>query len=158
MTKTLIVYYSHSGNTEKVAEMIRQKSNGTLLKIEPENPYPQNYNAVVEQAKKGIQAGIRPTLKTMPDNIEIYDTIFIGSPNWWNTIAPPIATFLMENDLSGKTVVPFYTHGGGGSGNIERDIAKLCPQSKMQAGLSINGSSCSNAQVSTWLSKVDIAK
>ena len=67
-------------------------------------PYPNSYNAVVDQAKKEIQAGYKPALQSTLDRIESYDTIFVGSPNWWSTIAPPVATFLSEYDLSGKTI------------------------------------------------------
>ncbi|NMB46035.1 MAG: flavodoxin [Firmicutes bacterium] len=152
----LIVYYSRSANTEKIAQLIQQKIGGTLCEIEPELAYPASYNAVVEQAKKEIQAGFRPELKTKIEHIESYDTVFVGSPNWWSTIAPPIATFLEGYDLSGKTVVPFCTHGGGGAGRVERDIVKLCPQSTMMPGLAIYGSGGGNAesQVSAWLQEL----
>jgi flavodoxin len=95
-------------------------------------------------------------LKTKIDHVEAYDTIFVGSPNWWDTIAPPVATFLSENDLSGKTIVPFCTHGGGGLGSISEDIAELCPQSTMLNSFEIYGSGGRDAQarVSAWLSKV----
>jgi flavodoxin len=87
----LIVYYSYSGNKE---------TGGTLCAVQPETPYPAAYNTVVEQAKKEIQKGYHPKISTKIDNLKIYDTIFVGSPNWWSTIAPPIAAFLSENDLS----------------------------------------------------------
>ena len=90
------------------------------------------------------------------ENIDKFGTVFVGSPNWWNTIAPPIASFLSENDLSGKTVIPFYAHGGGGAGSIEKDIAKLCPKSKMLPGLSASGSSADNSKISAWLNKIGI--
>jgi hypothetical protein len=81
-------------------------------------------------------------------------TVFIGSPNWWDTIAPPVATFLSEYDLSGKTIVPFCTHGGGGLGRIGRDIARLCSQSTVLSSFEIYGSGGGSAQarVSAWLS------
>ena len=152
----LVVYYSHSGNTQKIATLIQEKTGGTLCEIQPEVPYPSSYNAVVEQAKKEIQAGFRPALKTKIEHIESYDTIFVGSPNWWSTISPPIASFLEGYGLSGKTVVPFCTHGGGGAGRIESDIAKLCPQSTVTPALVIYGSGGGNAeaQVSAWLCRV----
>ena len=156
--KALVVYYSHSGNTEKAAKAISRIIDGTLFEIQPEAPYPKNYNIVVEQAKKEIKADFHPPLKTKIDSLESYDTVFIGSPNWWSTIAPPITTFLAENDLSGKTIIPFFTHGGGGAGHIERDIAKLCPGSKLLPGLSIYGSDCGDAKISAWLQKIGIIK
>ncbi len=149
----LIAYYSRSGNTRKLAQLIHQKVGGTVHEIQPEVPYPASYNATVEQAKKEIQAGFRPPLKTKIEHIEAYDTIFLGSPNWWSTIAPPVATFLEENDLSGKTIIPFCTHGGGGRGRIEKDIAKLCPQSTVMPVFAIYGSGGRDveSQVSAWL-------
>ena len=152
----LVVYFSHSGNTRKIANLIHQEIGGTIHEIQPEVPYPNAYNAVVDQAKKEIQAGYKPALQSTLDHIELYDTIFIGSPNWWNTIAPPVATFLSAYDLSGKTIVPFCTHGGGGLGRIGKDIAKLCPQSTILSSFEIYGSGKGNAQaeVSAWLSKV----
>lgn len=154
----LVVFFSHSGNTRKIADLIHQEVGGTSHEILPVVPYPNSYKAVVEQAKKEIQAGHKPALQSTLDHIELYDTIFVGSPNWWSTIAPPVATFLSEYDLSGKTIVPFCTHGGGGLGRIDNDIAKLCPQSNILSSFKIYGSGRENAQseVSAWLSKMGI--
>jgi hypothetical protein len=78
------------------------------------SPYPTNYGAVVAQAKQELKADIRPALKSAGSNIASYDVIFVGSPNWWSTIAPPVMTLLSSLDFSGKTVVPFITHEGSG--------------------------------------------
>lgn len=154
----LIVYFSHSGNTRKIANLIHLEVGGTTHEIRPEVPYPNAYNAVVDQAKKEIQAGHKPALQPTLDNVGSYDTIIVGSPNWWSTIAPPVATFLSEYDLSGKTIVPFCTHGGGGLGRIARDIARLCPQSTILSSLEIYGSGSEDAQarVSAWLRKIGV--
>jgi flavodoxin len=152
----LIAYYSHSGNTRKIANLIHREVGGTIHEIQPKVPYPNSYNAVVDQAKIEIETEYKPALQSTLDHLESYDTIFVGSPNWWSTIAPPVATFLSEYDLSGKTIVPFCTHGGGGLGRIGKDIAKLCPQSTILSSFEIYGSGTGNAQakVSAWLSKV----
>jgi flavodoxin len=152
----LIACFSRSGNTRKIANLIQQEVGGTLHEIQVAVPYPASYNAVVEQAKKEIQAGYKPALQSALDHIESYNTIFVGSPNWWSTIAPPVATFLSEYDMSGKTIVPFCTHGGGGLERIGQDIAKLCPQSTVLSSFEIYGSGAGNAQaeVSAWLRKV----
>ena len=154
----LIVYSSRSGNTRKIASLIQGEVGGTLHEIQPAVPYPRSYDAVVDQAGEEIQAGYMPALQTKLDHIESYDTVFVGSPNWWNTIAPPVATFLSQYNLSGKTVVPFCTHGGDGLGRIGRDIAKLCPQSTILSSFEIYGSGGRDAQarVSAWLSKVGV--
>ncbi len=110
----------------------------------------------MEKAKKEIQADIRPALKNKEENIELYETVYAGSPNWWSTIAPPIATFLSECDLSNKTVIPFCTHGGGGLGRVADDIEKLCPKSTIFNSLEIYGSGGAGAQVKvlSWLSEI----
>lgn len=156
----LVAYFTWSENTRKIASLIHKEIGGTICEIQPAVPYPTSYRAVVEQAKKEIQAGYKPPLKSKIDHIESYDTIFVGSPNWWGTIAPPIATFLSEYDLSGKTIVPFCTHGGGGKGRISSDIAKLCPQSTILNVFEIYGSDAGNAQakVSEWLRKIGITQ
>lgn len=90
----LIAYFTYSGNTRTIANLIHNAIGGITFEVQPEVPYPNLYNAVVEQAKKEINTGYKPALKTDLDSTEAYDTIFIGSPNWWSTIAPLIATFL----------------------------------------------------------------
>ena len=153
----LVVYFTRSGNTRKIANLIHQQVGGTLHEIQPEEPYPDSYNATVDQAKREIQAGYKPVLQSTLDDIESYDTVFVGSPNWWDTIAPPVATFLSEYDLSGKTIVPFCTHGGGGLGRIGQDIARLCPQSTVLSSFEIYGSGTGNVQarVSAWLRNIE---
>ncbi|MBN2046539.1 MAG: hypothetical protein JW750_01750 [Anaerolineaceae bacterium] len=154
--KILITYYSHSGNTSEVARLIHEALGGTLFEIEPAADYPRAYNTVVEQAKKEIQAGYLPPLKSEPDQLESYDTIFVGTPNWWSTVAPPIATFLSKHDLSGKTIVPFCTHGGGGLGKIEKHIANLCPNSTVLSSFVVYGGRSVNLkqEISAWLDKI----
>ena len=154
--KMLIVYYSHSGNTAKLANLIQGKTNGVLCEIHPKEKYPDDYQAVVDQAKKEIADNFKPLLNKKVDNIEVYGTIFVGTPNWWYTIAPPIATFLSEYDLAGKKIIPFYTHGGGGAGSIEKDIAKLCSKSILMPGLSVYGSNYSESQIDDWLRRISL--
>ena len=156
----LVAYYSRSGNTRQIANLIQQEVGGTIHEIRPQNPYPSSYDSVVEQAKVEIQAGYKPALRSTLDDMELYGTVFVGTPNWWSTIAPPVATFLSEYDLSGKTVVPFCTHGGGGLGRIGQDIAELCPQSTVLKSFEIYGSGWGNAQarVSAWLSQLGVTR
>lgn len=154
--QNLIIYYFHSGNTRRIAELIQQEVGGILIEIEPEVPYPTSYNAVLKKAKKEIKADLQPSLKTKIQNIESYETVYIGSPNWWSTIVPPISTFLSEYDLTDKTIIPFCTHGGGGLGRVVEDIKKLCPESKFLSSIGIYGSGAAGAQakVSSWLSEI----
>jgi flavodoxin len=156
MSNTLIVYYSHSGNTRKMAKIIAEQLHADCLEIIPHKPYPQAYNAVVNQAKHEISQNYQPDIKDIQIDLNKYSTIFIGSPNWWSSIAPPIATFIDTNDLSAKKIIPFCTHGGGGFGHIPQDIKKLCPQSKILTGLASYDSTASNTDIHKWLTKINI--
>lgn len=159
MTETvLIVYFSHSGNTRQIAHFIHQEVGGTLHELQPAVAYPAAYNLVVEQAKKEIRAGYHPALRSAPEHLEAYTTVFVGSPNWWSTLAPPVATFLAEHDWSGKTLAPFCTHGGGGKAKIPQDIAALCPGTTVLRCLEIYGSGAGNvrAEVAAWLGQLSM--
>ncbi len=154
--KMLVVYYSHSGNTREIANLIQKETEADTFEIQTEKPYPKEYNDVVNQAKEEINKGCKPALKSKVNNLKDYDVIFVGSPNWWSTIAPPVTAFLSENDLSGKTVVPFCTHGGGGMAGCAADIAKLTPKSVVLEGAAFSGSRAGGAQkdVAAWLKKI----
>ena len=158
--KVLIAYYSWSGNTRAAAEQIQKITGGTLFEIKPVEAYPTDYQECVDQAKKECRSGFKPELSTKVDDMQKYDVIFVGSPNWWGTMAPPVATFLTSYDLKGKTVVPFFTHGGGGVQNCERDVRKLCSGSNLpQAGVFSGGSvRRSGDAIANWVSKVVTVK
>lgn len=154
--KVLIAYYSWSGKTRRLALLIQEAVKGELFEIEPQDHYPSSYAATVQQAKRETQAGYRPPLHRNLDSLQPYSIIFVGSPNWWSTIAPPVMTFLATHDWSGKTVVPFATHGGGGMGRIEREIAKLCSGATLLRGLAISGQEVEKAQekVKAWIREI----
>ena len=133
--KILIAYYSYSGNTKEVAQAIQKEIGGDLFEIKTEGTYPDEYRPMTVQAKQEIQDGYRPKLTTSVENIAQYDTIFIGSPNWWGTITPQVSSFIETYDLSGKTVVPFITHGGGGGvQNTIKDMTAQCKGCKVNQG------------------------
>ena len=156
--KILVAYFSHSGNTREIANQIHENVGGSIFEIVTVDSYPSNYDEVVKQAKQEQESGSKPTLKTKIENIESYEVVFIGHPNWWGTIPRPVATFLSEYDFSGKTIVPFCTHEGSGLGRSERDIKKLCPNSGVLKGLAIRGRDVKNAQneVSKWLHELEM--
>lgn len=160
MEKILIAFFSHSGNTKAAAKNIQENIGGELFEIKTAEPYPIDYNAVVDKAKKEQNADYRPKLTAKIENMNAYDVIFIGYPNWWATMPMGVFTFLEEYDFSGKTMIPFCTHEGSGLGRSERDIKKLCPNSTVLEGLAIRGSSVHKAQnsVSSWLHKVGMEK
>jgi flavodoxin len=93
------------------------------------------------------------------ENMDDYDVVFLGYPNWWGTMPTPVFTFLEDYDFSGKTIVPFCTHEGSGLGHSEKDLAKMCPTATVLKGLAINGSSVGSAKnsVSKWLEKFDLS-
>lgn len=157
-TKSLVIYFSLSGNTRIVAEQIARAAGADLLKIVPEKPYPTEYRACVDQAKKEIDAGFRPAVSTPIPDLSSYDTIFVGSPCWWYTIAPPVATFLEACDLSGKTLAPFMTHEGSRMGRTLDDLRKLCPTATITEGLPVRGSAVDSAapEVEKWLKKIGL--
>lgn len=158
--KILVAYFSRSGNTRLLAEQIQKATGGDIFEIQVAEPYPEAYREVTEQAKREIETGYKPALKTKPEHPEQYDILFIGSPCWWSTIAPPVATFLSEYGFSGKTVVPFMTHEGSRLGHSVEDIRKLCPEATVLEGLPVRGGAVKDAQngVSEWLRRIGIAK
>lgn len=156
--KILVAYFSHSGNTRVIAEQIKNTIGCDIFEIQPVKAYPDDYQTVVDQAKKEIDSNYKPEIKTKVENIDQYDVIFIGSPCWWGTIAPPVATFLSAYDLSGKSIVPFMTHEGSAMGHSETDIKKLCPGSAILEGLPVRGSYVDKAQddVIKWLRRINM--
>lgn len=130
--KILVAYYSFSGNTKEVAEAIHDIIGGDLFEIKTEGSYPEEYRPMTEQAKQEILNGYRPKLTTSVADIAQYDIVFIGSPNWWGTITPQVSSFLDSYDLSGKKVIPFITHGGGGVQNTVADLTVQCKNCQVE--------------------------
>ncbi len=154
--RILVAYFSHTGNTREIANQIHDRVGGELFEIASVEPYPAKYDDVVKQAAKEQKDAARPKLKNKLEDPQSYDVIFVGYPNWWDSFPMPVATFLTENDFSGKTLIPFCTHGGSRMGHSVTDMAKLCPKSKMLEGLAIQGRSVKNANkdVADWLKKL----
>jgi flavodoxin len=158
--KILVAYFSYSGNTREIANQIHKNVGGDIFEIQAVKPYPDDYDAVVQQARQELNSGHKPALKTKIENIKSYDLVFIGYPNWCKTVPAPIRVFLSEYDFSGKIIIPFCTHEGSGMGRSVTDISKLCPKSILQDGIAIRGSDVNIAQskVSEWLQKNKITK
>ena len=135
----LIVYLTRTNNTKAIAEIIHTKVGGTLVGLELQNPYPENYRATVEQVAKENETGFLPPLKTKIENIEKYDVVFVGFPTWGMQLPPPMKSFLRQYDLSGKTVVPFNTNGGYGIGSSFDTVKELCANSEVLEGFSTKG-------------------
>ena len=151
--KVLVAYFSRSGNTRAVADHIKSLTGGDLFEIQVANPYPEEYHACTEVAKKEKEDNARPALKTKVDNLSSYDVIFVGFPNWWGTMPMPILTFLESYDLSGKVVIPFCTPGGGGEQNCFKDFEKHTSKAENKKGFLVSGGQAASArpQVESWL-------
>lgn len=154
--KALVLYFSQSGNTETVAKFIHESVGGDIVKLETKEAYPSDYNTLVNYAQEEQQRNGRPELKTKIDNIDEYDVIFFGYPNWWADMPMAMYSFLDEYDLSGKTIAPFITHGGSGLSGTPNKIKQEEPNATVTEGLAISGSSASSSKgtVQNWLSKI----
>ncbi len=168
--KCLIAYYSREGNnyvsgkivnlpignTKVVAKTIQEMTGGDVFRIDTVKSYPEDYTETTDVAKKELHDNARPELSSHVENMDSYNVIFLGYPNWWGTMPMPVFTFLEEYDFSDKTIIPFCTHEGSGLGHSEKDIAKLCPKATLLKGLAIHGSRVSAAKkdVTNWLTKI----
>ena len=112
MMNSIVLYYTWSGKTREMAQIICEFTGADKEQIVPQIPYSSHYSEVVIQA--------------IDIDFSKYDVIYIGTPIWWGTMAPPVATFLSQTDLHDKIIMPFSTHGGGGKGHADRDIKNLC--------------------------------
>ena len=152
----LVVYFSHTGNTENVANFIHEAVGGDIIKLETEEQYTDNYNDLLDIAQEEQNDNARPALSTQIDNIDNYDTIFLGYPIWWGDMPMALYTFLDEYDLSGKTIAPFTTSGGSGLSGTPSNIEDEEPNATVTEGLSVRDSSSKNSQsaVNEWLSEI----
>lgn len=165
----LIVYYSRTGenywnggirtiskgNTERVAEFIQNAVGGDLFEVKTVKDYPADYYECIEEAQAELRANARPEVQEYLDNLDEYDTIFVGYPNWWGTCPMCLFTFLEHYDLSGKKIVPFCTNEGSGMGSSERDLKKVCKGANVVRGLSIHGAEAAESEsvVAAWAKK-----
>ena len=141
------------GNVEYMAQTIQQAVGGNLLRIETAEEYPLEHEALVDFAAEEQEAGARPELATQIENLEQYDTIFLGYPNWWGDMPQALYTFLESYDLSGKTIIPFCPHGGSGFSRTQSTIAELQPNATVREDgltLSRNDVADSAEQVTAW--------
>lgn len=152
----LIVYFSQTGNTETVANIIHDNVGGDIVKLETTEAYPSDYDELVDYAQQEQQGDARPELSTVIENIEQYDTIFLGYPNWWGDMPMAIYTFLDTYDLSGKTIAPFITHGGSGLSGTPENIQEEELNATVTEGLAIDGDEASDSSedVVEWLNSL----
>ena len=151
--KMLIAYFSWSGNTQGIAREIQRQTGADIYELIPIPAYSDDYNTVLMEAQRDQHNQARPALTGTVENMDEYDIILLGYPNWWASIPMPIATFLESYDFSGKTIMPFCSHGGGRFGQSLTAIAKLAPQAIIAPGLSVHysGGSALPGDITAWL-------
>ena len=168
--RTLIAYFSRAGenyfggsiknitvgNTEICANLIKEFLDADVFKIEMKKPYSDQYRECVAQAKIDFTENSRPELVKLPENMEAYDTIILGYPNYCGTIPMAVATFLESFDSYGKKILPFCTNEGSGMGVSEADIKKYAPGADVEEGLSVNGSKARESKklLEDWVKKL----
>lgn len=158
--KSLVIYFSRNGenyvngeiknieigNTEIIANYIKDIVGADLFKVEPINEYPYNYKECCDLAKLQLENNLRPKVKTFLDDINNYDVIYIGGPIWWGHYPCPLYTVLENLDFNGKIVKPFSTHEGSKLGSVMDDIKKICIGAEIKEGLAIQGSEVKNKE------------
>ena len=165
--KSLVIYFSHTGenytvdgirnlekgNTKVIAEMIGEITGADLFEVETVENYPYNYKACTDVALKEKNQNARPELKKYLSDINNYDVIYIGYPNWWGTMPMAMFSLLEKLDFSSKIIKPFCTHEGSRMGNSEHDLKKICNGANVLKGLAIQGSLVQNSkkQVEDWI-------
>lgn len=167
--KSLIIYYSHigenymehgienitKGNTEIVAEYLKELTSADIFRVEPINEYSFNYKKCCDEALKDLKSDIRRKLKSNVVDINDYDVIYIGGPVWWGHL--PVCMFdVLDNlDFTSKIIKPFTTHEGSGLGNVMEDIQKHCKNGVLKEGLAIRGCKVKDSTqvIKDWINK-----
>lgn len=154
----LIAYFSHTGNTEVIAEEIQRLTGGELFEIEAAEPYPDSYDETVERFRRERDENARPAIAEDVTDMDSYDIVFIGYPNWGDDMPHIVYTFLEQYDFSGKTIIPFCTNGGGGFGNSIANLTNTCPDSEIADGFECSGRNVQNekTEVYAWLNSLGI--
>jgi flavodoxin len=157
-SRTLVAYFSRSGNTRVIAGLIRRAMHTDVFEIRPATPYPEDYLDTVEEAQRERDSGRERALGAKVANIADYDTVFLGLPIWGETTPPIIRAFLSAHDLSGKTLIPFVTHGGYGPGNSESVLANHAPKARLSPGFAMEADQERRTmnQVNAWLKSIKI--
>lgn len=144
----LIAYFSHTGNTREAAQTIADYTGGELAEIKRA----EEYEDLQEEAEVEIRDGVHPEITVSVSNVEDYDTIFVGYPIWWDEAPAMIATFLAENDFSGKTIIPFCTSSSDDIGNSLHIFSELCPDAEIAEGFTANDLN----DIEPWLTELGL--
>ena len=148
------------GNTGYVASTISEATRGDLFEIKTVHTYPGTHKELIDAAKKESDGDARPALATHIKNLKDYDVVFVGFPNWWYDMPQPLYTFFDEYDFSGKTVIPFCTHGGSRFSGAIKTIRELEPQATVLDGYSVARDRVTDSKdgVLKWLEKIGMKK
>lgn len=157
-SSVLIAYFSWSGNTEQVAQIIQQETGGDLFEITPATAYTDDYNELLDIAQQEQSGNARPELAGQVENWEQYDTIFVGYPNWWSDAPMAIYTFVESYDWDGKTLVPFNTSASGGFGRSLSGLEESASGASILEGISFTERTLGDAQgeVAAWLDELGL--
>lgn len=159
-SKSLVIYFSWSGNTENVAKSIQSQTDSDIFEIVPATPYSDDYDTVVDLAQEEQRSKARPAISGTIKNIADYDVIYVGFPNWWGDMPMILYTFFDTYDLSSKTIALFCTSDGSGLSGTVNEVKSLEPNATVTEGLHIGSGSSSNPDkaVSEWLNDIGLAK
>lgn len=148
------------GNTQYVASVIQQLTGGELFEIKTVHTYPGSHKELIDAAKKENEDNARPKLATHITDLNDYDVVFIGFPNWWYDMPMPLYTFFDEYDFSGKTIVPFCTHGGSRFSQAVQTIRKLEKEATVLDGYAISRDRVgeSKPNVLNWLKRIEMTE
>lgn len=149
---------SYKGNLAIMADYIKEATGGDTFSIKTEAYYPTKYRDTTNNAKRERNDNARPKLSSHVKNMEVYDVVFLGYPDWWGGLPMPVYTFLEEYDFSGKIILPFASHEGSGLGNGPSEIAEICPKARVMAGFAARGSevSASKEHIKTWIAGMNL--
>jgi flavodoxin len=159
-TEVLVAYLTRTGNTRVIARQIRRALNAELFEIQTVEAYPEDYDEMVAQAERERQSGFEPELASLVPNMANYRTVFLGFPIWGTTAPSVIRAFLSKHDLSGKTLIPFITHGGYGLGSSLSVVAEYAPRANLVEGFSMEADQerRTRDQVRDWLGGAQIPR
>lgn len=159
-SQALVVYFSWSGNTESVAQEIAAQTGADVFALEPQEPYTDDYNELLDIAQEEQRSNARPAISGSIENLDSYDVIYLGFPNWWGDMPMLLYSFLDDYDLSGKTIAPFVTSGGSGFSNTISAMESLEPDAEILDGLSLGSSEAAEPAdaVGSWLEEIGLAE
>lgn len=158
--RILIAYFSLSGNTRLIAQDIQGMIGGDLFEIKAERAYGPDFDSAVEQAREELRINARPKLTAKVENMRDYDVIFVGFPNWVGTMPMAVFSFLEQYDFSGKTLIPFCTHGTSGVSDTITDFKRLNPQATILEYIDFFRNDVRDAEIplQNWLKKLGFLK